>query len=101
MSETQDKPGKKKKDIADAVKDGAKLQLIMAGAVPMEGEPVEEELGTLERPNSDHPARHRIREGMACTPKGEAKGTLANLLIMLAEDPQFAELRSSAMGGRP
>ena len=49
MSETQDdkKPKTKKKDIADAVKDGAKLQLIMAGAVPMEGEPVEEDLGTI------------------------------------------------------
>lgn len=101
MSDLQDKPGKKKRDVSDAVKDGAKFQLIIAGAVPMDGEPVEEELGTLERPNPDHPARHKIREGMACTPKGEAKSTYANVLIMLQEDPAFAELRSTALGGRP
>jgi len=104
MSETQDEKSKKsrKRDISDAVQGGTKLSLIYAGAVPMEGDAApDDDLGTLERPNPDHPARHKIREGMALTPKGEAKGTLANLLIMLAEDPQFAELRSSAMGGRP
>lgn len=103
MSEAQgEKPKNKKKDVSDAVKDGAKLHLIMAGAVPMEGDAApDDDLGTLERPNPDHPARHAIREGMALTPKGEAKSTYANVLIMLQEDPAFADLRSSALGGRP